>query len=149
MNAIRKITPALGLLALALFSALPALAADESSSPKAAAQTFYDAYMKVLLAKGDTQKFVLSSDAVTKGFLKAYKALIADGMDSDPVICGQDYPDEGFSASKAKIEDDGKATVTMKSRGDQLKHSFKVTLRKVDGRWLISDTNDLKADADD
>jgi hypothetical protein len=136
------------LLALALFSMASALAASEPPPPTQAAQEFYDAYMKVLLAHGDTQKFVLSSDAVTKGFLKAYKALIADGMDSDPIICGQDYPDEGFQASKAEMKN-GKARVTMKSRGDTLKHSFKVTLKKVDGRWLLSDTNDLKAEADD
>jgi hypothetical protein len=37
----------------------------------------------------------------------------------------------------------------MKSRDDEFKHSFKVTLRLVDGQWLISDTNDLKAEADD
>jgi hypothetical protein len=134
--------------AFAIFSALPTIAADAPASPTQAAQTFYDAYMKVLLAQGDTQKFVLSSKAVTKGFLKAYKALVADGMDSDPIICGQDYPDEGFKASKATIGSD-KAYVTMKSRSDTLKHSFKVTLKNVDGTWLISDTNDLKADAKD
>jgi len=136
------------LLALAILGALPTMAADDESSPAQAAQNFYDAYMKVLLSNGDTQKFVLSSKAVTKGFLKAYKALIADGMDSDPIICGQDYPDQGFKAAKTEMAN-GKAYVTMKSRGDQLQHSFKVTLRQVDGKWLISDTNDLKADADD
>jgi hypothetical protein len=136
----------LHLAVLALIAALPLRAADDS--PTEAAQTFYDAYMKVLLANGDTQQFVLESKAVTKGFLKAYKALVADGMDSDPIICGQDYPDEGFAASPATIDGD-KATVTMKSRGDTLQHSFKVSLKNVERRWLVSDTNDLKADAAD
>jgi hypothetical protein len=74
--------------------------------------------------------------------------MIKDGMDSDPLICGQDYPDDGFTASAAKFKN-GKAYVTMKSRGDTLKHSFKVTLRKIDGQWLISDTDDLKAAEED
>ena len=120
----------------------------ESASPQAVAQGFYDGYMKVLLANGDTQKFVLASKVLTKGFKKAYRQLIKDGMDSDPIICGQDYPDEGFKAGVEEI-DAGKAKVTMKSRGDTLKHSFDVTLKNVDGVWLISDTNDLKADARD
>lgn len=138
----------LRLLALLVISASCALAADAPASPTQAAQKFYDAYMKVLLANGDTQKFVLSSKAVTPGFLKAYKALIADGMNSDPIICGQDYPDEGFAASKVETKGD-RTYVTMKSRGDTLKHSFRVTLKSVGGRWLISDTDDMKADAAD
>jgi hypothetical protein len=135
------------LLAFFILSGFTAPAADDSG-PTGAAQAFYDAYMKVLVDNGDTQKFVLASPNLTSGFKKAYAKLVADGMESDPIICGQDYPDEGFTAAAAKIHD-GKATVTMKSRGDTFKHSFKVTLRLVDDRWLISDTNDLKADADD
>lgn len=133
------------LLASCLLSAFPAMA-REAGGPAEAAQAFYDAYMKVLLANGDTQEFVLNSKSVTPGFKKAFAQLIKDGMDSDPIICGQDYPGDGFTASAAKIHD-GKATVTMKSRGDTLKHSFEVTLRRVDDHWLLSDTNDLKADA--
>ena len=140
------------LLTVAILAALPLASADDrdksATGPAQAAQKFYDAYMQVLRAGGDTQKFVLASRAVTQGFLKAYRKLIADGMDSDPVICGQDDPDKGFEASPADIEGE-KAFVTMKSRGDEFTHSFKVTLRRVDGTWLISDTNDLKADADD
>ncbi len=133
--------------ALLILSAFSSLAA-EPASPAEAAQNFYDSYMKVVLANGDTQQFVLSSKTVTPGFKKAYAKLIADGMDSDPILCGQDYPAEGFTASAAKIHGD-KATVTMKSRGDTLKHSFGVTMRLIGARWLLSDTNDLKADADD
>jgi len=142
-----KALHAICLLSCLILSSFAAIAADENT-PAGAAQKFYDAYMKVLLANGDTQKFVLSSKSVTKGFLKAYKAMIKDGMDSDPMICGQDYPGDGFAASAAKFKN-GKAYVTMKSRGDTLKHSFKVTLRQIDGQWLISDTDDLKADEED
>jgi hypothetical protein len=136
----------LRLLALLVFTG-HAIAAEESA-PATVAQTFYDAYMKVLLANGDTQKFVLASKTLTSGFKKAYRQMIKDGMSSDPIICGQDFPDEGFKATVEEIDGD-KAKVKMKSRGDTLKHSFDVSLKKVEGEWLISDTNDLKADAKD
>jgi len=135
------------LLAL-LPAALPLRAAEDAAPPAAVAQQFYDGYMKVLLANGDPSEFVLTSKAVTGPFRDAYKKLLEDGMDSDPIFCGQDYPDGGFIASEASIAG-GKARVTMKSRGDALKHSFEVTLKQEDGVWRISDTNDLKADAND
>ena len=128
-------------------SSLSAAAAEEAT-PAQVAQEFYDGYMKVLIANGNTQKYVISSEALTQSFKKAYAKLVKKGMDSDPIICAQDYPDGGFAASATEFKK-GKAYVTMKSRGDTLKHSFKVTLRNVDGAWLISDTNDLKADASD
>lgn len=125
-----------------------ALLAGDQGSPREVAQDFYNAYLKVLLAHGDPEKFVLSSDALTDAFKQAYRKMVKEGMESDPIICGQDYPDEGFNASPAKIQD-GKARVTMKSRSQAMKVSFPITLRKVDGAWRISDTNDLKADAAD
>jgi len=137
----------LALCALFLLPIFAATAADKPG-PTEVAQSFYDAYMKVLLANGDTEKFVLSSKELSQSFKKAYSKLVADGMESDPIICGQDYPDAGFVADPAKISG-AKASVAMKSRDDEFKHSFKVTLRLVDGQWLISDTNDLKAEADD
>ncbi len=134
------------LLAFSVFSSFADAAVE--SGPTEAAQIFYDAYMKLLTGNGDARHFILASKNVTPAFKKAYARLVKNGMDSDPIICGQDFPDAGFAASDAEIHG-GKATVTMKSRGDTLKHSFRVTLRLVNGRWLISDTNDLKADADD
>ncbi len=140
---------ALRFLAFVLLCGAPALAAEKPSlSPSEVAQSFYDSYMEVLRANGDTNTFVLGSKAFTRSFKKAYRKLIADGMESDPIICAQDFPSEGYAASPAKI-DGGKAVVTMKSRSRDMPVSFQVTLREIDGRWLISDTNDLKADAGD
>lgn len=138
---------ALVLFAVVCFSTLPAVAA-EPASPQKVAQDFYDAYVKVLASNGDTQKFVLSSAEVTRGFKKAFRKLMKLGMESDPVICGQDFPGEGYAASPAQMRD-GKAVVTMTSRSKDMPVSFPVTLRNVGGRWLISDTNELKADVDD
>lgn len=133
------------LLVIALAGLGAARAADEG--PKEVAQEFYDGYMKVLLAKGDTNAYVLDSPMVTDSFRAAYRKMIDMGFESDPIICGQDYPDQGFTASDPSVDGD-KAEVTMTSRGDDLVHSFTVTLKQRDGAWLISDTNDLKVDAD-
>lgn len=133
-------------LLAALLPAAAVLAQDDG--PQEVAQRFYDGYMKVLLGGGKTEDYVLNSKSVTKGFLKAYTAMIKDGFESDPVICAQDYPDNGFVASPAEIDGD-RATVVMKSRGDDFPHSFNVRLKNVDGEWLVSDTNDLKADEED
>jgi ABC-type transporter MlaC component len=135
------------LITVLLLAGFAAIAADEST-PTEVAQNFYDAYMKVLRADGDTDKFVMNSGVFTASFKKAYAKMVKEGMDSDPIICGQDFPDEGYTASPAKFKD-GKALVTMKSRSKSMPVSFKVTLRKIDGKWLISDTNSLKADAAD
>ena len=131
---------------LFLLTGFSTLAAE--ASPTIAAQTFYDGYMKVLRANGDPEKYVLGSELLTGGFKKAYAKLVKEGLESDPIICGQDYPDEGYTASPAKLKK-GKAIVTMKSRSPAMNVSFKVTLREIDGAWRISDTNDLKADAED
>lgn len=127
---------------------LHALHAADDSGPREVAQTFYDGYMKVVAANGDRDAYVRGSDLVTKGFKAAYEQMMKIGFESDPVICGQMYPDDGFAASPAQVDGD-RATVTMTSRGDPMKHSFDVRLKNVDGSWLISDTNDLKADVED
>lgn len=127
---------------------LPALHAADDSGPREVAQTFYDGYMKVVAANGDRDAYVLDSNLLTKGFKAAYEQMMKIGFESDPVICGQMYPDDGFAAGSPQIDGD-RATVPMTSRGDPIKHSFDVRLKNVDGSWLISDTNDLKADVED
>lgn len=118
------------------------------SGPEEVAQTFYDGYMKIVVANGDRDAYVMGSDLLTAGFKSAYEKMMKIGFESDPVICAQDYPDNGFAASPAQVDGE-RATVTMTSRGDDLKHSFDVRLKRIDGAWLISDTNDLKADEED
>lgn len=134
-------------IVVAVVLCIPVLHADDSG-PTEVAQAFYDGYMKVIAANGDRHAYVMGSDLLTAGFKSAYEQMMKIGFESDPVICGQEYPDNGFAAGPAQIDGD-RATVTMTSRGDPLKHTFDVRLKNVDGSWLISDTNDLKADVED
>jgi len=131
-------------LFLALLCLAPvAPAAAEEPSPKAVAQAFYDGYMKVLLKEGDSVVYVMKSEHVTKAFKKAYKAFM-ENPESDPIICGQDYPDAGFAAGKVKIEGDGnEATVVLTSRDPKFENSFEVYLKLTDKSWLIEGTKDL------
>lgn len=128
------------LVALAVLCHHVALAADEGA--RQIAQTFYDGYMKVLKTNGDTRRYVAKSEHLTPAFKKAYTAFMKE-PDHDPIIQGQDYPDAGFEASKATL-DNGLATVTMGSRDAAFAHSFKVTVVKHKEGWLISAIGDLK-----
>jgi hypothetical protein len=133
------------LVCLMPFSAVTAAEeTSESSAAVKAAQAFYDGYMKVLLASdGDSQAYVLKSKRVTGAFKKAYRAFMEEA-DSDPIICGQDYPDAGFKAGKPILKGE-QSTVTMTSRDPSFPHSFQVFLKRGDEGWQISGTNDLKA----
>jgi hypothetical protein len=117
--------------------------AGEAPGPQEVAQNFYDAYMKTLRSSGDAAAAVAESDALTRSFKKTYAKMAEEGLDSDPVICAQDYPDAGFEAGAAKITGT-KARVVMSSRDPGFKHTFTVFLVKSEDRWLIAGTNELK-----
>ena len=117
--------------------------AGEAPGPQEVAQNFYDAYMKTLRASGDVSAAIANSDVLTRSFKKTYAKMTEDGLDSDPVICAQDYPDAGFEAGAAKITG-SKAKVALTSRDPNFKHTFTVLLVKSDDRWLIAGTSELK-----
>jgi hypothetical protein len=117
--------------------------AGEAPGPQEVAQNFYDAYMKTLRSSGDVAAAIADSDALTRSFKKTYAKMAEDGLDSDPVICAQDYPDAGFEAGAAKITG-SKAKVVLSSRDPDFKHTFTVFLVKSDDHWLIAGTSELK-----
>ncbi|HYF38011.1 MAG TPA: hypothetical protein VD994_22100 [Prosthecobacter sp.] len=121
-----------------------AQSAPEASPAMAAAQAFYDGYMKTLTANGDAQAYVLKSKRVSEAFKRAYQTFMQDAG-SDPILCAQDYPDAGFTAFRGQVKGD-EATVEMKSRDPQFEHRFNVTLKRSGaGEWLIDGTQDLPA----
>jgi hypothetical protein len=117
--------------------------AGDAPGPQEVAQNFYDGYIKTLRASGDAAAAIADSGALTRNFKKTYAKMAEDGLDSDPVICAQDYPDAGFEASAAKISGT-KAKVVMASRDASFKHTFTVFLVKSDDRWVIAGTSELK-----
>lgn len=132
--------PTLILLAQAI--ATPSIASAANDEPASVAQTFYDAYLKVLNADGDARRFVMKSAHLTPALKKAYAAFMKD-HDHDPIIQAQDFPAQGFQASPAKIQANT-ATVTITSRDASFAHSFKVTLVKTEGSWVISAVGNLR-----
>jgi hypothetical protein len=107
------------------------------------AQTFYDGYLKILNGKGDSKKWISKSDKVAPSFKKAYVAYMKE-PDSDPVICGQDFPKSGYKASLGSANEDT-ATVIISSRDPAMAYSFKTVFIRKEGKWLLAGTDDLKA----
>ena len=107
------------------------------------AQSFYSAYLKVLVGSQDTKSWILKSDKVTSSFKKAYATYMKD-PGSDPIICAQDYPDAGFKVSAAKINGNN-ATVTLMSKDPAFAHTFRAAFIQKEAKWLLTGTDEIKA----
>ena len=134
--------PTPSLLILTVVFACRQMAAAAEEDPARVAQTYYDGYMKVLNADGDTRRYVLKSDRLTPAFKQAYTAAMKE-PEADLIIQGQDFPKAGFKSSAPKLKA-SIATVTMTSRDTAFKHSFKVTLVKNAESWLIAGIGNFK-----
>ncbi len=130
-------------LGLGLTGGVAVQAEDEDSEEAVeVAQAFYDGYMKALNSSSDTVVYVKKSKLVTPAFKKAY-AKFMEEPDSDPIICGQDYPDKGFTAGKPIVKGT-RARVTMNSRDKSFPVTFNVVLVNGEEGWLLAETQDLK-----
>ena len=94
------------------------------------------------------------TEAETKGYIfetnhdaivaKAKKENPEVGLDYDPIVVGQDFPDKGFAVSSITLkETTGNAVVSSKDK--EFKHSIPLSLVKIDGKWLINGIDKLKA----
>lgn len=128
------------LFAVLCFACISAFAGPEGDVTKAA-QGFYDGYMKVLNANQDPKKWILKSDKVASGFKKSYASFMKE-PDSDPIVCGQDFPKAGFKAATDSIQGNT-ATVTLSSKDPAFRMTFKATFSLKDGKWLLAGTKDL------
>ena len=106
------------------------------------ALTFVNNYIKIdASSPEDLESWFKSSNLVTESFKTAYKRVIDKGweMDSelglgfDPVINGQDRPDEGYELDYINDKDN---YVFLKGKGqEQFKLAVKVI--KKDNNWLV------------
>ena len=145
---------------LVILALLIGFASIGSASPKEDVQkvvdSFYAQYYKEYLlppVKGDPDKAMIRwinansylSDAfkkvVQKKIVDARKADAELGLDSDPIVAGQDYPKKGYHAKEIQIAGD-KANVVMAGIGEP---DFKipVDLVKIDNQWKINGIGDI------
>lgn len=140
------------LLCLALcLSATPARSASPAEAEvKKTVETFYQQYYHDFIhrkPKGDWDSKLIqwvkdspyTSASFKKGLAKAMrdakKANPEVGLDADPILAGQDYPEKGYRAKTIKITGDH-AAVTMEGIDSQDFH-IPLTLVHDHGQWLI------------
>jgi hypothetical protein len=136
---------------------LPARCASPEADVKKVVETFYRDYMRFISKppKGDFDpqliKWVNASPYTSPGFKKALAKAVLDarkkdpelGLDGDPILAGQDYPDKGYRAKTIQVVKD-KATATMEGIGSE---SFHISVALIDskGQWLIDGIEGIKA----
>jgi hypothetical protein len=138
------------LLTLAIAFALTApLHADDRADATKAVDSFYASYVATIAKGKDGSKVVEKSAALSPGFKKAYAVLMADakkkegGLDYDPIVNGQDFPDSGYAVSSMTLKDaTGSAVVS--SRDKNFKNNIPIKLVKIDGTWLINGIDKLQ-----
>jgi hypothetical protein len=135
---------------------MPGRCASPEADVKQVVETFYKQYYRDFLKKdrkggGDAQliKWVDASPYVSPRFKKAVAKALTDarkkdrelGLESDPIIAGQDYPEKGYQAANVKVTQD-RATATAK--GIEAK-GFDISLGLVNsgGHWLIDRIADI------
>jgi len=151
-----------GLLALAFVVAAVFSApcrAECATGAKNAAGRFMNAYVKQILAmehkhkKGSIGQWLHANRELTESFKKSYQDLVDSakrddpelGLDFDPVVDAQDFPDKGFIVESC----DASGFVTVRGVGWE---TFKVTVKvvnasgwRVDGAGVINIPRDKQA----
>ena len=140
------------LILVLLLLAAPAFAAASdanSSQAGAVALAFINGYAKASHARNwDRIKWVAASPLATNNFKRTLKKMIADGfkrdpevgLDSDPVVGGNDCPDS-YTVKSAKADGDAAAVVLIGPK--DFPAQVKVRMLKVDGKWLVDACGDM------
>lgn len=141
----------LAAVVLAFALSLPAMADDKAEATKVV-DSFFASYVAAMLKTEDGEKVVKKSSQLSPGFKKVYAALMAKawkdepelGLGYDPILCGQDFPDAGYSVKSLRLkETTGSAVIS--SKDENFKQTIPVLLVKEDGKWLIHGIDKLKA----
>lgn len=137
---------------LMLATTLAGNAADtkgEADKAGSVAQTFINGYVKASHARNwDRIKWVAASPLATNNFKRTLKKMISDGfkrdpevgLDSDPVVGGNDCPDS-YTVKSAKADGDAAAVVLIGPK--DFPAQVKVRMLKVDGKWLVDACGDM------
>ncbi len=137
---------------LMLATALAGNAADtkgEADKAASVAVTFINGYVKASRARDwDSVKWVAASPLATNNFKRTLKKMISDGfkrdpevgLDSDPVVGGNDCPDS-YSVKSAKADGDAAAVVLIGPK--DFPAQLKVRMLKVEGKWLVDACGDM------
>jgi hypothetical protein len=146
----------LATIAICAFST-PAQCASSEADAKKMVETFYRDYISFISkpSKGDPDAqliaWVNASPYTSPGFKTVLKkTLLAArkkdpemGLDSDPILAGQDHPEKGYRAKTIHIVQD-KASVALEGVGSDSFH-ISVELINIKGAWLINGIADIKA----
>ncbi len=145
------------LLGLLLGCAPQAVASPNDDVVKVA-ESFYAQYYKEYLhkpSKGDSDqaliRWVNANPKLSDAFKKALRQAVLDarkadpemGLDFDPIVSGQDYPDKGFRAKNVQITGD-KATLVMEGI-DAPEFKIPVVLVKAGNQWKINAIGEINA----
>ena len=135
--------------------ASPLLAADKDDARAVAssAETFFNSYIKHLETNAgyeETIKWVEKSPIPTPAYKAALAKLYRDTLKADPelgygadaVICGQDWPDRGFKASRTWISAPW-AFVQMISKDPKSEHVIETVWIKDQSTWRLDGTGPL------
>jgi hypothetical protein len=138
------------LLVLAAAFSLPAKADDTAEATKVV-NSFYSTYIAAVTKTLNGEKVVQRSPQLSPAFKKAYAELLAKarkkdpelGLDYDPIVDGQDFPDAGFAVTSLTLKGaSGSAVVTSKDKS--FKKTISIKLVKLDGKWLINGIEKLQ-----
>jgi len=149
MNLLKQ-TLLLFCLAFCLSPALARAASPAEAEVKKTVETFYQQYYHDFIQhkpKGDWDSKLIqwvkdspyTAASFKKGLAKAMrdatKANPEVGLDADPILAGQDYPEKGYRAKTIQITGDH-AAVTMEGIDSRDFH-IPLTLVHANGQWLI------------
>ena len=145
---------------LVILGLLMGFASTGSASPKQdvekVVESFYAQYYKEYLrqpVKGDSDKamiqWVNSNSYLSDAFKQVVQKKITDarkedpelGLDFDPILNAQDYPDKGYRAKEIQIAGD-KAYVVMEGIGAP-DFKLSVELVSINNQWKINGIGDI------
>lgn len=132
---------------LLLTTLLPAFCYADCSSESEAANRFmndYKNYMDNVMANKtaeSTEQWLKRNANVSENFTNSYKKLVAEankndpelGLDFDPILDAQDYPDQGFEILSC---DEKTKLVTLKGKNVE-GFDVVVKVKSVKDKWLI------------
>lgn len=105
---------------------------EETTSPEAAVQEFYDWYISY---EGNPLVDHAYRDYpyLTKDFIMHLDQFTSNGMQYDPILCAQDVP-QSVTPGKGDVEGSRVVVpVTTSFEG----HQFQVELRQIEGTWMV------------
>jgi Protein of unknown function (DUF3828) len=141
-----------------LLAFAPGNAAPPNDDVAKVVESFYAQYYKEVLhkpGKGNSDKaltrWVTANANLSDAFKKALSRAVLDarkkdpemGLDADPILNAQDFPEKGYRAKDIQVTGD-KATVTMEGIDAP---DFKISLALVNAgnKWKINSIGDINA----